>query len=220
MKKDAAYWKAQIATQSAPNEAARTKAVDEFIAFAPKDERGANLLLSLSYRLNGSRRQAEGPVPRGSSINTPTAAGPSRPGEACRRLDAVGKPFDLEFTEAISGTDISMKGLKGKVVVVDFWATWCGPCVAEMPKMKTLYAEYKDKGVEFIGVSLDQKEGGSTSSRSSSRRKGSPGPSTTRATAGRASSQPPGASTRSRPSSSSTRRASSTRSRLAASSRR
>ena len=41
-------------------------------------------------------------------------------------------------------------------MVIDFWATWCGPCVAEMPKMKELYAKYRDKGVEFIGVSLDQ----------------------------------------------------------------
>ena len=49
-----------------------------------------------------------------------------------------------------------MKKLKGKVVVIDFWATWCGPCVGEMPKMKELYAEYRDRGVEFIGVSLDQ----------------------------------------------------------------
>jgi thiol-disulfide isomerase/thioredoxin len=47
-------------------------------------------------------------------------------------------------------------------VVVDFWATWCGPCVAEMPKMKELYAQYRSRGVEFIGVSLDQprKQGG------------------------------------------------------------
>ena len=73
-----------------------------------------------------------------------------------KQREAIGKPFELEFTDAIKGETVSIKGLKGKVVVIDFWATWCGPCVAEMPKMKKLYAEYKDKGVEFIGVSLDQ----------------------------------------------------------------
>ena len=79
-----------------------------------------------------------------------------------RQLEGIGKPFELEFADAISGSTISMKALKSKVVVIDFWATWCGPCVAEMPHMKELYAEYHNKGVEFIGVSLDnpKEEGG------------------------------------------------------------
>ncbi len=75
-----------------------------------------------------------------------------------RQQERVGDPFELEFTDAISGRHVSMKDLRGQVVVVDFWATWCGPCVAEIPEMLRIYAEYHDKGVEFIGVSHDVPE--------------------------------------------------------------
>lgn len=56
----------------------------------------------------------------------------------------------------LNGQPLSLSDSKGKVVLLDFWATWCPPCVAEIPHFKELYAQYKDKGFEIIGVSLDQ----------------------------------------------------------------
>ncbi len=75
-----------------------------------------------------------------------------------RQRERIGRPFELEFDDAISGRRVSMKDLRGKVVVVDFWATWCGPCMGEIPEMIRIYERYHDQGVEFIGVSLDLPE--------------------------------------------------------------
>lgn len=67
----------------------------------------------------------------------------------------VGSPFP-DFNETdINGKPISVGNYKGKIVLVDFWATWCGPCVGELPNVLQTYQKYHDKGFEIVGVSLD-----------------------------------------------------------------
>lgn len=58
---------------------------------------------------------------------------------------------DGEFTEKFD-----WKNYEGKIVLIEFWATWCGPCRKEFPKLKEVYAKYKDRGFELIGYSIDQ----------------------------------------------------------------
>jgi peroxiredoxin len=75
-----------------------------------------------------------------------------------RQCERIGEPFELEFADAITGRPVSVRALRGKVVVVNFWPAYGGLIAGHIPKMKRLYAEYHDKGVEFIGVSVDVPE--------------------------------------------------------------
>ena len=74
-----------------------------------------------------------------------------------KKLDLVGKPVDLRFT-AVDGREVDVSKMKGKVVLIDFWATWCGPCVAEFPHVKEAFEKNHPKGFEIVGVSLDQEK--------------------------------------------------------------
>lgn len=68
--------------------------------------------------------------------------------------DLKTKPLDLKFT-AVDGREVDLSKMQGKVVLIDFWATWCGPCVAELPNVLKAYKELHPKGFEIIGISLD-----------------------------------------------------------------
>lgn len=67
-----------------------------------------------------------------------------------------GRQFPDFEEKDINGKPLAISNYKGKVVLVDFWATWCMPCVLEMPKIQEAYKKYHDKGFEVVGVSLDQ----------------------------------------------------------------
>jgi peroxiredoxin len=72
------------------------------------------------------------------------------------RLDKVGQPAPAVAVTDLKGNALRVEDLRGKYVLLDFWATWCAPCVAELPRVQAAYAKYRDAGFEVVGVSLDE----------------------------------------------------------------
>lgn len=66
-------------------------------------------------------------------------------------------PIDFTLPD-LDGNDVRLSSLKGNVVLVDFWATWCPPCKVEIPHLITLYETYKEKGLIVLGVGLDDEQ--------------------------------------------------------------
>jgi thiol-disulfide isomerase/thioredoxin len=133
------------------------------LAADPNDVQTAGLAMQLAGafehmtggdELAAAAYKAFGPALAKSSNEQIRGMGESFAG-TLRRLSLPGNPMEIKGT-LLSGKAFDQKSLAGKVVLVDFWATWCGPCIAEIPNVLEQYEKYHDKGFEVVGVSLDQ----------------------------------------------------------------
>jgi thiol-disulfide isomerase/thioredoxin len=85
----------------------------------------------------------------GGCINT------SKSNVARKPLEVIQDAPEFSIKNVQGGEPITSKDFKGKILVVDFWATWCVPCKVEIPEYNRIRAKYKDQGVEFVGVTFD-----------------------------------------------------------------
>lgn len=158
LKKHAAFWRAFYSSYQ------YRKEIDKAISFAdqyanlyPTDPRGAVLynFATISEFANESQvKRAYTEL----SARYPDLQEGQFAKSMVTLMANVGSPFKVKFEDPVTGKSYTEESFKGKILVVDFWATWCAPCIEGLPKMKAAYEKYKTKGVEFLGVSLDEAE--------------------------------------------------------------
>ncbi len=84
------------------------------------------------------------------------SAGPGADTSGKAASTAKGEPANLSLSiKDMHGATVRLADYKGKIIVLNFWATWCGPCQMEIPDLVATYADYKDKGVVVLGISID-----------------------------------------------------------------
>ncbi len=139
----------------AKNQASWLESLEKFASDHPEspDASEAMLQLGMGNEFAGETEVATKWYRKLATDFPDSLAGPKAAG-AIRRLDSIGKAIPLAG-KSLDGSPLDLRSYRGKVVVVQYWATWCGPCKDDMKKLAELYAKYNRNGFEVIGVNLD-----------------------------------------------------------------
>ncbi len=114
------------------------------------------LILVLTFIAAGCKKKEPEPQQQAEQAEVKAEEKTTKPSGDKAPTSPGGKPAPSFTLQDLKGNQISLSDFKGKVVILDFWATWCPPCVMEIPHFIELYEQYKGRGFAMVGISVDR----------------------------------------------------------------